>query len=161
MTTGEESGAAASGREWSITTTDGRVTSGHLPPWAQDDPSKAGVEPDRLRIELADITHEKSFGGCFIPVCSGAEELGTLKAMLVAHMQCRPFTDGGDPDEVCPLVNIQLLDDLWIRRLGLDGVAKVAEKFRRFADLLVYTVTPALYAARGDWAAHVRKPGPR
>ena len=119
------------------------------------------MEPDRLRIELADITHEKSFGGTFISVCPGDKELGTLKAMLVAHLQCIPFTEGGDPDAVRPLVNIQLLDDLWIRNLGPAGTVEVAEKFREFADLLVYTVAPALYAARGDWADHVRKLDPQ
>jgi len=78
-----------------------------------------------------------------------------VKPMLIAHMQCAPYACGDGPAASVPRVSVQLLDDLWVKGLDPAGVVETAEKFRRFADLLVTTVAPALFAARGDWAAHV------
>lgn len=159
MTHADSRVVARSGRTWSISTTNGCTTLGYLPDWAQGDPSRKGVAPDRLAVELSDITHEASFGGQFMRVCSGAECPGEESAVLIAYMQCSPFAGDGSAASV-PLVSVQILDDVWIANLDPSGVVEAAEKFRSFADLLVNTVAPALSAAQADWAARfsVRHP---
>lgn len=39
------------GRTWTITTTAGDTVSGYLPGWAEQDPSRTGLRPERLDIE--------------------------------------------------------------------------------------------------------------
>src|SRR5882757_145781 len=141
------------GRTWAITTTNGFTASGYLPAWAEEDPSKTGVAPQRLHIELSDVTHETSFGGQFIRICSDGENPGQDSPVLLAHMQCSPHADD-DPEPRVPVVSIQILDDTWIMNLGESGVVEVAEKFHDFADLLINKVAPELAAARADWAEH-------
>jgi hypothetical protein len=152
--THEDSPLVPSGRTWAITTVSGYTASGYLPDWAQEDPSKTGVAPDRLPIELSDMTHEASFGGQFVRVCPGAEDPGEDSVVLIALMQCSPFVED-DPGARVPLVNVQIFDDIWIMNLDPSGVAEVAEKFHSFAELLVNKVAPELSAARAEWAEHV------
>lgn len=145
----------SSGRTWVITTTNGYTASGYLPAWAQEDPSKTGVAPEQLHIELSDVTHETSFGGQFMRVCSDGEDPGEDSPVLIAHMQCIPYADE-DPQARIPVVSIQIFDDLWLMNLGDSGVTEVAEKFHDFADLLINKVGPELSVARADWAKHQR-----
>lgn len=148
--------AAPSGRTWSIVTTTGERVSGFLPAWAEDDPSRTGVDPGRLHIALSDVTHETFFGGQFVPVCQGAQEEGEDSAVLSAVMRCRPFATDDRTSVTAPLVSIQLVDDFWIRDLDPPGVIEAAGQFRGFADLLLTTVAPALTAARTDWTEQLR-----
>ncbi|WP_405592652.1 DUF6907 domain-containing protein [Streptomyces sp. NBC_01190] len=145
---------APSGQTWAITTTDGHTVSGYLPDWAQEDPSKTGVAPDRLPIELSDMTHEASFGGQLIRVCPAAEDPGEDSAVFTALMQCSPFVED-NPEARVPLVNIRIFEDFWITNLDPSGVVEAAERFRDFADLLTNKVAPELSAARSAWAEHV------
>jgi hypothetical protein len=46
---------------WTITATSGLAVTGYLPPWAQEDPSEAGVPVGRLGKVLADICHWAEF----------------------------------------------------------------------------------------------------
>lgn len=149
-----DSPLVSSSRTWIISTTNGETMSGYLPAWAEEDPSKSDVAPDQLAVELSDITHEAAFGGQFMRVCPGAQDPGVDTAMLIALMQCIPFV-GDDTETRLPLVNVQVVDDLWITDLDPSGVLEVAEKFRSFADLLVDTVAPSLSAARAEWTEHV------
>ena len=152
-----ESPLKSASRAWAISTTNGETMTGYLPTWAQDDPSKSGVAPDQLAVELSGITHEATFGGQFMRVCPGAEDPGEDTAVLIALIQCAPFA--GDGTEARPpLVNVQVLDDFWIMNLDPSGVLEVAATFRSFADLLVNTVAPSLSAAHAEWTEHVSDP---
>ncbi len=147
--------ALPAGRTWSIVTTTGEAMTGFLPAWAEEDPSRAGVEPGRLSVELSDVTHEAWFGGRLMRVCPGGQDPGEDSAVLGAVLRCRPFAGGSDAAARTPLVGIQIVDDFWIEDLDPSGVVEVAGRFRAFAELLVTEVAPALTRARAEWAEHL------
>lgn len=142
--------AAPAARTWAMSTTGGEVVRGYLPWWAEDDPTRTGVRPERLHIELAAIAHQADRGGMVVPVVQGmdaAQDAGVLAVTI----DCVPFGEDGEPE--LPLVNVQLVDDWWIRDLDPAGVADLGRRLRALADRLTDTVAPELAAAREDWAA--------
>lgn len=141
------------GRTWTIATTSGYTASGYLPAWAEEDPSRTGVRPERLDIELSGLTHEAAFGGQFMRVCPAAVDPGQDSVVFAGSIQCGPHV-GDDLRPRDPVVNIQLVDDLWLIDLDPAGVAEVAAHFHDFAELLLTKVVPELSAARADWAPH-------
>ncbi|CAG6392299.1 hypothetical protein SCOCK_160081 [Actinacidiphila cocklensis] len=53
---------------WAITTSDGAVTSGYLPAWAEDDPTEIGVPEEELPQRLAQVNHRAFFEGPMPPL---------------------------------------------------------------------------------------------
>lgn len=148
-----DSALVPSHRTWTITTTNGCTVSGYLPPWAEEDPSRTGVDPERLVIELDDLTHETTFGGQLMRLWPAAMDPGQDSVALAGSIRCSPRI-GDDSEPHDPVVNIQMFDDLWLMNLDPPGVAEVAAKLHDFADLLLNKVAPELAAARADWAQH-------
>lgn len=149
--------AVSSARTWAISTVNGEIVRGYLPWWAEDDPTKTGVRPDRLHIELAGIAHQANRGGLLIPVTSGTG-LALDAGVLVVTIDCVPFGEDGEPD--LPVVNVQIVDDFWIRDLDPAGVVDLGQRLRALADRLTGTVASDLAAARADWADRHRADDP-
>ncbi|MEC3993906.1 hypothetical protein VSR01_10275 [Actinacidiphila sp. DG2A-62] len=144
-------------RTWAVSTTSGEVVRGYLPWWAEDDPSRTGVRPDRLHLELAAIGHQANRGGLIVPVTQGVDP-ATDAGVLVVTIDCRPFGEDGDPE--LPVVNVQVVDDWWITDLDPAGVTDLGRRLRALADRLTDAVAPELAAAREDWAARHRTDDP-
>jgi hypothetical protein len=139
---------------WSVTTTTGFTVSGHLPAWADEDPSESGVPLGRLSIVLEDVGHRSSFEGQLLPARSPACEGDAAGHILWGSIDCNPYVE--DPAPRVPVANVALVADYWINDLDPAGVADLAAKLRAQADRLDDEVRPALVAARADWAAHHR-----
>ncbi|MEC3993846.1 hypothetical protein VSR01_09950 [Actinacidiphila sp. DG2A-62] len=144
-------------RTWAVSTTSGEVVRGYLPWWAEDDPSRTGVRLDRLHHELAGILHQADRGGLLLPVAAGADP-AQVSGVLVVTIDCIPFTEAGDPD--LPVVNVQVVDDWWIKDLDPTGVTDLGRRLQALGDRLTGAVAPELAAARADWAARHRPHGP-
>ena len=157
MSIRDESSSPVSGT-WTITTTSGYSTTGHLPAWADDNPSENGISLDRLPVILADICHQATFDGQHVPVwnpASGHENTRTEEVpVLWGTIDCRPYSR--DSNERVPVVNIAILHDYWITNLDPDGVTNLAALLRAQADRLDHDIRPRLVAARADWAEHHR-----
>lgn len=136
-------------RRWEIVATDGRAVSGRLPSWAQEDPSRTDVNPERLQIAVADVVHEASFGGYWARVCPAGIDPGQDSVILAAHLQLCPHADDAQARE--PAVHVHLADDVWIKDLSPDAVANLAETLHDFAHLLTDRVAPGLTAAHTEW----------
>ncbi len=138
---------------WAITTTDGAVTFGYLPAWAEDDPTEIGVPTEELPQRLAQVDHRAFFEGPMVPVTApdlwdGVEE----DTVFEGSIDCNPYAP--DPRLRIPVVNLQVSIGRYILGLDPDGLTAIAAKLRAHADLLDHKVRPALTAARQDWAAH-------
>ena len=147
---------AAPARTWTITTAGGEAMTGHLPGWAEEDPSRAEVPAARLPAVLADITHHADMGGLIMPV-SRAQDPAQDAPVLAVSIECKPFPEDGDP--LTPVVNVQVTGDFWIKDLDPAAVTDLGQRLQTLADRLVTTVAPALTAARTDWARRHRAPG--
>ncbi|MFG1810820.1 ATP-binding protein [Streptomyces sp. NPDC049040] len=137
---------------WAITTTDGAITTGYLPAWAEDDPTEIGVLAGELTQRLAQVNHRNFFEGPMLPLTApdlwdGVEE----DSVFEGSIDCNPYAP--DPRLRVPVVNLQVSVGRWILGLDPDGLADIATKLRAHADLLDHKVGPALIAARDDWAA--------
>jgi DNA-binding XRE family transcriptional regulator len=144
-------------RTWAVTTTGGVTVRGHLPGWADNDPSSEGVLPGRLGVALADVVLEADAGGLVLPVVHGqdpAEEMGVLAVTMV----CKPF--GLEDEPQVPVADVQLVDDFWLKGLDPQGIADFGERLQALGHALVHQVGPALQAARDDWSGH-HSPGPK
>jgi hypothetical protein len=86
-------------RRWEIVATDGRVVSGRLPSWAQEDPSRTDVDPERLQIAVVDVVHEACFGGYWARVCPAGIDPGQDSVILAAHLQLSPHADDAQARE--------------------------------------------------------------
>jgi anti-sigma regulatory factor (Ser/Thr protein kinase) len=138
---------------WAITTTDGAVTSGYLPAWAEDDPTEIDVSAEELPRRLAQVNHRAFFEGPMVPLTApdlwdDVEE----DSVFEGSIDCNPYD--ADPRLRVPVVNLQVCVGRWILGLAPEGLANIAAKLRAHADLLDHKVRPALIAARDDWAAH-------
>ncbi|WP_328915282.1 MULTISPECIES: helix-turn-helix domain-containing protein [unclassified Streptomyces] len=147
-TTAEQAQAPAG--TWTLTTTNGYTATGHLPGWAEDDPSADGVPLDRLSAQLADITHRAPFDGLCVQAVHGAGP-AEPNEILSGSIECVPYADHPEPN--IPVVNLRIIDDHWITSLGPTQLADLATALRTHADHLDHHVAPALTAARDDWAA--------
>jgi hypothetical protein len=143
------------GRTWHISTLCGCTVSGYLPAWAEDDPTATGVPFELLPILLDDVNHTASFDGQLVPVHSPVSRREPSHSeeeyIFRAHIACRPYTE--DPEPRLPIVNIEIVGDLWINGLDPAGLAELASTLRAQADRLDHEVRSALVAAREDWAA--------
>jgi hypothetical protein len=137
-------------KTWTITTTGPAIT-GHLPEWAEEDPSETGVPPDRLDIVLADICHYAEFSGQGMHVATDGGT-GTFAVVLGGSIECYPYAEHAAPR--IPVVNLQIIDDYWINNLDPDHLTEITAKLRVQADYLDHEIRPALIAARADWATH-------
>lgn len=142
---------------WTITTTAGYTATGHLPLWADEDPSATGVPHDRLSVTLADIRHHITFEGQQVAVWnpalpSGRQYKSEQAQVLWGSIECHPYAEAPQPRE--PVVNIAIVADHWISGLDPDGVAEIARQLRAQADRLDNEIRPRLVAARADWAEH-------
>ncbi|WP_405583699.1 DUF6907 domain-containing protein [Streptomyces sp. NBC_01190] len=153
MTVGSSSSVLAPGRTWAITTTSGSTTTGYLPGWAGEDPSTADVPIDRLPLELADVAHRADVGGLVMPV-SHAEEEAEEAGVLVVTIGCKPFDGNEDSPSRVPVMNVQIVDDFWIRDLDPAGAVAFGERLRVLGELVMSQAAGLLAAARSDWAAH-------
>lgn len=145
------------GRRWTIRTINGITVSGHLPGWAEDDPSQTGVDPSRLPVTLADVAHRRAFDG--IPLRAFTTDGGPDHPVLLdacqPEIQCHPYPDPDLPGEPCvPVVNIQIAPECWMTDLGPTELVDLAQQLHTLADRLTNEVAPALTAARADWATH-------
>lgn len=151
----EEAQPQQTGSTWTIGTSVGHTVSGYLPAWADDDPTATGVRLEVLHARLADVSHTASFDGQSVPVHSPesghepshAEEVYIFRG----HIACRPYAE--DPEPCLPVVNIEIVGDLWINGLDPAGLGELASTLRAQAARLDGEVRPALAAAREDWAA--------
>ncbi|SDO51832.1 DUF6907 domain-containing protein [Actinacidiphila guanduensis] len=140
-------------RTWTITTDTGFSISGHLPDWAEEDPSAQGVPIERLGLMLSDINHHRGFVGCPLPVHVPDGRTGTAtESVEVLHVgiDCDPYAP--EPELRQPVANLCLVDDYMVPGLDPDGLARLAAALRAHADLLDGEVRAALVRARGDWA---------
>lgn len=142
---------ALPGRTWTITTTEGYAATGYLPAWAEEDPSKTGVAPERLAMELADISHRAPVSGQMMSITCD-DTPGTDTVVFWGSIDCNPHSE--DSEVRIPVVHLQLVDDYWFDDLGPDQLAEIAAQLREQADRLDREVRPQLIAAREDWAAH-------
>jgi hypothetical protein len=72
--------------------------------------------------------------------------------VFAGNIECRPEPDEGRLST--PVVNVQVIEDLWATNLVPDGLALLAAKLRDQADRLDHEIRPAFVAARADWTAH-------
>ncbi|MFI0718425.1 ATP-binding protein [Streptomyces sp. NPDC021224] len=140
---------------WTITTTDGTVSEGYLPDWAEDDPTEVDVPVDELPQRLALVHHRTFFEGPLMPVTApdlwgGPQD----EPVLEGSIDCNPHDP--DPRLRVPVVNLQLAEGRWILGLDPHQLTEIATKLREHADLLDQKIRPALVAARDDWAARRR-----
>lgn len=138
---------------WTITTTAGLAVSGHLPEWAEDDPSEIGVPQDLLPARLAGINHRNFFEGTMMALTTtDSRDDAEEDAVFEGSIDCNPY----DPDtrQRVPVVNIQVCLGHWILGLNPQELTDTAAKLRAQADRLHDEVLPALIAAREDWATH-------
>jgi hypothetical protein len=146
--------------QWTITTDTGLTVSGHLPEWAEDDPSENGVPLSLLPVRLAGVSHRTLFEGQMVSLVT--PELNAEPeedAILEGSIECNPFDP--DPELRRPHFTLQVCVGYWIRGLGPDDLTRVIAQLRSQADLLEQEVHPALIAARDDWAAHETPRSPR
>jgi anti-sigma regulatory factor (Ser/Thr protein kinase) len=140
---------------WTITTTDGTVSEGYLPEWAEDDPTEVDVPPEELGQRLAGVNHRTFFEGPLMPVTApdlwdGPQD----EPVLEGSIDCNPHDP--DPRHRIPVVNLQLTEGRWLLRLDPQQLTEIATKLREHADLLDQKIRPTLVAARDDWAARHR-----
>jgi len=153
VTVGISSAVLAPGRTWVLATTSGFTATGYLPGWAEEDPSKADVPLDRLPAELADIAHQGGVGGMVLPVSHAAGKAEEAW-VLVVTIDCKPFPEDERSGPHVPVINIQIVDDCWIRDLDPAGAVALGEKLRALGELIMGPAAELLTAARHDWAEH-------
>jgi hypothetical protein len=139
---------------WSIATTAEFTASGHLPAWADEDPSESDVPLNRLPLALADVCHRSAFDGQPLRVQSPASET-PVERVLWGSIEVHPYAE--EPASRVPVAQVAFVDDYWVNDLDPDDLTDLAVKLRAQADRLEHEVRPALVAARADWdAAHDR-----
>lgn len=144
--------AADAGRTWTITTDEGLSVTGHLPAWAEDDPSESGIPLDRLGTVLSDINHHLDTSGQLLRVRSSPGASGPTDEevpVFCGSIDCDPYSP--DPHQRIPVFTFHLVDDHLITALDPEGVTALAAALRTQADILDHEVRPTLLAARDDW----------
>jgi hypothetical protein len=137
-------------RVWTVATSDGGLTVGHLPYWSSWNPSVAGVEPPELPRVLEEVNLSGIlFDAELLP--SRCPDDGGPCVVFGASIECNPFAD--DATRV-PAVTVHVTEDESISGLGPDDVVDVARKLRTVADRLENLAVPALLLARQDWTEH-------
>ncbi|MBD0740543.1 DUF6907 domain-containing protein [Streptomyces sp. CBMA29] len=143
-----------------ITADDGSVVAGHLPDWAQEDPTTHGVPADQLPARMADITHWADFEGASLRVHAAGTggAIGLLEEVMIfaSSIMCHPFPDSAEPR--LPFAEVQITPDCWMTGLDPDALVALAATLRTLADRIENDVRPLLLSARTDWAAHHPSP---
>lgn len=140
------------GRQWTLTTVGGHVTSGYLPGWAEEDPSANGVPLERLAVRLDDICHRAPFEGQTLRLAPGGYGPGEETPVFAGHIECRPDPDEGRP--ALPVAHVHLIHDVWAPALDPAALSDFAATLRAQADRLEQDVLPRLVAYREDWTEH-------
>jgi anti-sigma regulatory factor (Ser/Thr protein kinase) len=139
---------------WTLTTTQGTVTTGYLPDWAEDDPSETDVAPELLPARLAAINHRTVFEGQYMSVrAPDATGKAEEEEIFGASIDCNPYDE--NPAHRVPIANLQVLPDFWISALSPADLTAIIGQLRSQADRLETEVHPALTAAREDWINHL------
>lgn len=136
---------------WTITTDAGDTISGHLPAWAEEDPSENGVPVDQLALRLAGVSHRTFFEGQMMPLVTPDLSAEVEEdAVFEGSTDCNPYA----PDITLrqPHVTLQVTAGHWIRGLDPEDLTRIAAQLRAQADLLDHDIRSALIAARDDWA---------
>ncbi|MFJ2636125.1 MULTISPECIES: DUF6907 domain-containing protein [unclassified Streptomyces] len=141
---------------WIITADDGSVVAGHLPDWAQEDPTAHGVPAGQLPARMADITHWADFEGASLRAhtaeTGGATGLPEAVMIFASSIMCHPFPDSSEPR--VPFAEVQITPDCWMTGLDPDALIALAATLRTLAGRIENDVRPLLLSARTDWAAH-------
>lgn len=140
------------GRTWTIASLEGDVARGYLPGWAEEDPSRIGIAPERMRHAVHDVIHREPFDGQLLRLAEGGYGPGEQTWVLSGNIECIP--EPGEDEQPVPVVNVHLIEDFWLTGLGPREVAVLAAQLRAQADRLEQEVRPRLVAYRADWAAH-------
>ncbi|BBA99045.1 hypothetical protein RVR_5501 [Actinacidiphila reveromycinica] len=150
----ESDGTARSLRQWLLTTTTGEQVSGHLPPWATEDPSEQEVPAEELAARLADVCHYREFPGQVLRAYSpgnssdAPEELEVMSSSIT----CAPYAPA--PELALPVVTVRVAGEYWMTDLDPTGVADLVAGLRAVADRLDSVVIPQLNTIRTEWTAH-------
>jgi hypothetical protein len=144
-------------RAWSMSTEGGTTVSGHLPAWAEDDPSKTALPDDKLRLHLSDVTHCRAFPGQPMVIdtpfgTDGGREIYE-ENVFCATITCSPHSSA--PDHRVPTVTITVVEDCVMEDLDPQGVTDVSAKLRAQADRLDQ-VAADLADARAGWAENAQ-----
>lgn len=151
---------ATEGRSWTISTDNGTTVTGHLPFWAEDDPSEADIPADMLPARLIAIAHWASLGGTTLEVFDSTSGVAsgptTVLNLFSSSIVCHPYHDPDVPDELhIPYVEVQITPGCcWMTGLDPDALTTLATTLRTLAENFESEVRPQLIAARADWAAH-------
>ncbi|MFE2639336.1 DUF6907 domain-containing protein [Streptomyces scopuliridis] len=149
--------ATPKARTWSISTESGTTVSGHLPAWAEDDPSKTDLPDGKLHFHLADVTHYQAFPGQPMVIntpfgIDGGREIYE-ENVFCATITCSPHSPA--PTHRVPTATIAVVEDCVMEYLDPQGVTDVAAKLRAQADRLDQ-VAADLAHARADWAENAQ-----
>ncbi|MFD7130550.1 DUF6907 domain-containing protein [Streptomyces sp. NPDC059894] len=152
-----EEPTAPKARTWSISTESGTTVSGHLPAWAEDDPSKTDLPDDKLHIHLADVTHYQAFPGQPMVIntpfgIDGGRDIYE-ENVFRATITCSPHSSV--PDHRVPTATIAVVEDCVMEDLDAKGVTDIAAKLRAQADRLDQ-VAVDLAGARADWSENAQ-----
>ncbi|MGW0876880.1 DUF6907 domain-containing protein [Streptomyces sp. NPDC002740] len=144
-------------RTWSMSTEGGTTVSGHLPAWAEDDPSKTALPNDKLRLHLSDVTHCRAFPGQAMVIDTPFGIDGGLEIyeenVFCATIMCSPHSSA--PAHRVPTATITVVEDCVMEDLDPQGVTDVSAKLRAQADRLDQ-VAADLADARADWAQNAQ-----
>ncbi|MFJ2955012.1 hypothetical protein OG896_20425 [Streptomyces sp. NBC_00669] len=137
-----------------ITTTTGETATGHLPSWAEVDPSEQEVPPEELAVRLADINHSLKLPGQVLRAYSPANPTGRPTPVEVLHgsIDCTPYATA--PELTTPVVNLLLAGEHWLTDLGPTDLTQLAGGLRALAARLEDDVVPALIEARTEWTTY-------
>ncbi len=145
--------AVEAAKRWTITTVNDVRVSGHLPAWAEKDPSQDDVPADRLQLRLVDLTHTRDYGGPTVrvdgPFGEGGKHEIDEDTLCRAQIWCAPHSL--DPEQRVPYAIVTVLEDCVIGGLDPAGVADLAAKLHAQAAVLDQ-VAVDLAEARADWA---------
>jgi hypothetical protein len=147
-------------RYWTITTETGVTVRGHLPEWAEQDPSKANIPANRLQLHVSDVHHSCHYDGPTVKVDVPGYDTDRYTGddqILQPTMRCLPHSD--DPANRIPVVVVEAVagSDVWLGPFDPGGVCALADKLRAHADYLD-DIAAHLQDAREDWARNGRQP---
>jgi hypothetical protein len=141
-------------QRWAITTATGETTTGHLPAWAEGDPSERNVPQKELATRLADINHQAHFPGQTLRAYSPGNPTDEPTELEILHssIDCTPYATA--PELRIPVANIHVAEEYWLTDYGPEDLTALANSLRAVADRLDHDIIPTLNDARADWSAH-------
>ncbi|WP_335979911.1 DUF6907 domain-containing protein [Streptomyces sp. CA2R106] len=162
MSADEEAAAVAELRTtgtpgtWRLTATNGVTVSGYLPPWAYEDPSASGIDPDRLPVAACDVELFRYFddlAGSLVGPGDGAEEDDYVTPF--AAITCHPCAEREAPDRpVDPVLTVQVSDTEETVCADPGELAALIARLKAHTDYLDQHVRPTFTAIYQDWQTH-------